>query len=101
MTDLMDYNKLRFRSKGHDNVIDLFENGFENTIAICYSTIFSTCEQFGDKFELACEKNVCLIDPEIIETVSRNPGQFGWTATNYSEFWGRTLSDGVTFRLVL
>lgn len=62
--------------------------------------LFSTCEKSGDKVELRCENNICLLDPEIIETVSRNPAQFGWTATNYSDFWGRTLIDGVKFRCV-
>ncbi|XP_050510124.1 tubulointerstitial nephritis antigen-like [Diabrotica virgifera virgifera] len=49
--------------------------------------------------ELLCERNVCLVDQNIIETVNRNPDEFGWTAQNYSEFWGRTLDDGVQFRL--
>ncbi|KAJ8947883.1 hypothetical protein NQ318_010029 [Aromia moschata] len=45
-----------------------------------------------------CTKDVCLIDPEIINTVNDDVTR-GWTASNYSEFWGRTLDDGVKLRL--
>ncbi|CAG9855972.1 unnamed protein product [Phyllotreta striolata] len=58
------------------------------------------CEQMPNKeLELLCETNVCLVDQSIIEGVNRDTDRVGWTATNYSQFWGRTLDDGVKLRL--
>ncbi|CAH1163468.1 unnamed protein product [Phaedon cochleariae] len=54
------------------------------------------CEAEG---KLLCDTNVCMIDPNITSVINRNPELFGWTASNYTEFWGRTLDDGITFRL--
>ncbi|XP_019881743.2 tubulointerstitial nephritis antigen-like [Aethina tumida] len=56
------------------------------------------CTVSGTKAILECEDNICLQDERIIETVNRSPN-YGWTAANYSEFWGRTLSDGISLRL--
>ena len=44
-----------------------------------------------------CEQNECMIDPNLIETI--NQGNYLWTASNYTEFWGRKLSDGILYRL--
>jgi len=44
-----------------------------------------------------CEEKECLIEPELIEIINR--GDYSWRASNYSEFWGRDLSDGITYRL--
>ncbi|XP_074042545.1 secreted Wg-interacting molecule [Leptinotarsa decemlineata] len=69
----------------------------EKVIVNCNECI---CESAGrDKVELLCETNVCLMDPMITETINRNPEKFGWTAANYSEFWGRTLDEGIKLRL--
>lgn len=43
-------------------------------------------------------RTTCLIESNIIETINREY-PYGWTASNYSEFWGRTLADGVGKRL--
>ncbi|KAJ8925455.1 hypothetical protein NQ315_009289 [Exocentrus adspersus] len=45
-----------------------------------------------------CETNKCLIDGNIIKTINEE-SPYGWTATNYSEFYGRTLADGIGLRL--
>ncbi|XP_056640720.1 tubulointerstitial nephritis antigen-like [Diorhabda sublineata] len=52
-----------------------------------------------ERGDLMCEQNVCIIDSNIIETINRDPENFGWTATNYSQFWGHTLDEGVQYRL--
>lgn len=44
-----------------------------------------------------CEENPCLINPKIINAVNR--GIYGWTAGNYSHFWGLTLDQGIQYRL--
>ncbi|XP_022089021.1 uncharacterized peptidase C1-like protein F26E4.3 [Acanthaster planci] len=44
-----------------------------------------------------CEAKVCLVQPEVAERVNVN--EIGWTAGNYSEFWGMTLAEGFQFRL--
>lgn len=56
----------------------------------------------GDKMEFLCERNTCIIDSNIIDGVNNNLENYGWTAANnYSEFWGRTLDDGITYRYIL
>ncbi|NWT01039.1 TINAL protein, partial [Mionectes macconnelli] len=44
-----------------------------------------------------CEDHACLMDGELIDAVNR--GNYGWRATNYSQFWGMTLEDGIRHRL--
>lgn len=53
----------------------------------------------GNKLEMVCENNICLVEPEIVNTVNQLSTKYGWTATNYSKFWGRSLEDGITLRL--
>lgn len=60
---------------------------------------FSHCEM--DRRGAICEKNVCLVDLELIERInvdgpSRN---LHWRAANYSMFWGHTLKEGLQKRL--
>ncbi|CAH2000246.1 unnamed protein product [Acanthoscelides obtectus] len=57
------------------------------------------CTDVGGRLEMLCERNVCLIDTNIIESVNLEQDMLGWRATNYSEFWGRTLDEGVRYRL--
>ncbi|CAG7731847.1 unnamed protein product [Allacma fusca] len=49
------------------------------------------------EMEFLCERDPCMIDPGLIDTV--NEGNYDWTSSNYSEFWGRKLSDGILYRL--
>ncbi|XP_004644684.1 tubulointerstitial nephritis antigen [Octodon degus] len=44
-----------------------------------------------------CSQHACLVRPELIEHI--NQGDYGWTAHNYTQFWGMTLEDGFTLRL--
>lgn len=58
------------------------------------------CVQMGpNQFELLCEDNPCIVDPVLIENVNAEQDKTGWYASNYSEFWGRKLNDGLTLRL--
>ncbi|XP_029159391.1 uncharacterized peptidase C1-like protein F26E4.3 isoform X1 [Nylanderia fulva] len=57
------------------------------------------CSSLGKRAEVLCEENRCLIDPELIEEINLQEQTLGWQASNYSEFWGRTLKDGVQLRL--
>lgn len=57
------------------------------------------CGKIGDNVELLCETNKCLIEPEMVNTVNQMSSRYGWQAANYSQFWGRTLSDGIRLRL--
>jgi len=47
--------------------------------------------------ELICEKQACLVEEAVINNVN-SQRQLGWQASNYSIFWGRTLSDGILYR---
>uniref|UniRef100_A0A915DUK6 LITAF domain-containing protein n=1 Tax=Ditylenchus dipsaci TaxID=166011 RepID=A0A915DUK6_9BILA len=55
--------------------------------------IVSTC--LGNRWQ--CDQNVCLIQESLLNQVQL--GHFSWTAQNYSKFWGRTLEDGINYRL--
>nr|XP_011755073.1 tubulointerstitial nephritis antigen isoform X4 [Macaca nemestrina] len=55
----------------------------------------NSCTCSGQQWK--CSQHVCLVRPELIEQV--NKGDYGWTAQNYSQFWGMTLEDGFKFRL--
>nr|XP_056702937.1 tubulointerstitial nephritis antigen-like [Euleptes europaea] len=44
-----------------------------------------------------CESHACLMNGELIDAVNR--GNYGWTASNYSQFWGMTLEEGLQYRL--
>ena len=49
-----------------------------------------------------CSNNKCITDPSILDKIGVhfNPSasHYGWSAANYSMFWGRTLSDGLMLR---
>ncbi|XP_037043347.1 uncharacterized peptidase C1-like protein F26E4.3 isoform X2 [Bradysia coprophila] len=45
-----------------------------------------------------CETNVCLIDKDLITNVN-SIHQLGWSASNYTEFWGRKYQEGLDLRL--
>lgn len=53
-----------------------------------------------DKLEMLCERNVCLMEENIINTVNDMSEHYGWTASNYSEFWGRHLDEGIKLRYI-
>ncbi|CAG9531052.1 unnamed protein product [Cercopithifilaria johnstoni] len=44
-----------------------------------------------------CDDAPCLIQEDLLLKVQH--GRYTWTARNYSEFWGRTLEDGIRHRL--
>ncbi|KFM62772.1 Tubulointerstitial nephritis antigen-like protein, partial [Stegodyphus mimosarum] len=57
-----------------------------------------TCQlKENEILDFACEQNVCLVRSELINTI--NDGRYGWKASNYSIFWGKTLNDGIKHRL--
>ncbi|XP_027794071.2 tubulointerstitial nephritis antigen [Marmota flaviventris] len=55
----------------------------------------NSCTCSGQQWK--CSQHTCLVRPELIEHV--NQGDYGWTAQNYSQFWGMTLEEGFKFRL--
>ncbi|CAN7942287.1 unnamed protein product [Ixodes pacificus] len=60
--------------------------------------ISSTCRQVTEsQTRLDCEDRPCLVRPELIREI--NTGNFGWTASNYSFFYGKLLEDGFRYRL--
>lgn len=56
----------------------------------------STCQGNGNT---VCEQNICLIDDNLIHNVNTISHTLGWTAYNYSEFWGRKYQEGLDLRL--
>ncbi|KAJ1519663.1 hypothetical protein ONE63_004929 [Megalurothrips usitatus] len=81
-----------------------------------------SCVQMKLRPEMLCNRDKCLIDEDLVDLDSLRGGPsssssssgvgggFGsgggpsrlqrrWTAANYSEFWGRSLEDGVSLRL--
>ncbi|XP_017768162.1 PREDICTED: tubulointerstitial nephritis antigen-like [Nicrophorus vespilloides] len=55
------------------------------------------CEEVNGRMEMLCDQNECIINTDIMSSV--NQLSYGWTASNHSEFWGRTLNDGIRLRL--
>ncbi|ODM92974.1 putative peptidase C1-like protein F26E4.3 [Orchesella cincta] len=49
------------------------------------------------EYELLCERDPCIIEPNLIQTL--NEGDYSWSASNYSELWGRKLADGLLYKL--
>ncbi|XP_066951283.1 uncharacterized peptidase C1-like protein F26E4.3 [Macrobrachium rosenbergii] len=48
--------------------------------------------------QLSCDQDTCMIDARVISEVNLAPRQFGWTAANYSEYWGRKARDGLVLK---
>lgn len=48
---------------------------------------------------VSCTENVCLVDDEILTQLQHLERSVGWTASNYSEWWGRTYDEGKVLRL--
>lgn len=76
-------------------------NRFAYLLSVNSSTIhvrsFSKCTVMGRDTEVFCEQHRCLQTPELIDEI--NSQDLSWRARNYSEFWGRTLDEGVKLRL--
>ncbi|XP_039594791.1 tubulointerstitial nephritis antigen-like isoform X1 [Polypterus senegalus] len=68
-------------------------NEYEDGKIIKDNCNFCTCRQ--SLWE--CSEFVCLIRQELIDSI--NGHQVGWTAGNYSQFWGMTLEEGIKHRL--
>ncbi|KAG5678378.1 hypothetical protein PVAND_008058 [Polypedilum vanderplanki] len=48
---------------------------------------------------VTCEEDVCLSDVNVINDINRNAASLGWKAYNYTEFYGKKLKEGLTYRL--
>jgi len=59
----------------------------------------SRCRKIDETPTLICNHSECLIDPSLLDAIRNQSRQFGWSAKNYSEFWGRTYDDGLKWRL--
>uniref|UniRef100_A0A8C6QRG1 Tubulointerstitial nephritis antigen-like n=1 Tax=Nannospalax galili TaxID=1026970 RepID=A0A8C6QRG1_NANGA len=55
----------------------------------------NSCTCSGQQWQ--CSQHACLVHKEVIDHI--NEGDYGWTAQNYSQFWGMTLEEGFKFRL--
>lgn len=60
---------------------------------------FSKCSSLGRRAEVLCEENRCLIENDIIDGLNYESQDLGWQSGNHSEFWGKTLDDGIQLRL--
>ncbi|XP_066999671.2 uncharacterized peptidase C1-like protein F26E4.3 [Anabrus simplex] len=60
---------------------------------------YCNCTAIGDQAEFLCERNECLVEPEIIQGVNDREYNLGWRASNFTEFWGRRLDEGISLRL--
>lgn len=61
--------------------------------------IFSKCSSLGTRAEVLCEENRCLMDNDLLDELNIQSDDLNWRAGNYSEFWGRTLNEGIELRL--
>uniref|UniRef100_A0A7E4VXS9 SMB domain-containing protein n=1 Tax=Panagrellus redivivus TaxID=6233 RepID=A0A7E4VXS9_PANRE len=54
-----------------------------------------TCTCVGNRWQ--CNGEACLIQEDLLKKVSN--GRYSWRPTNYTKFWGRSLEDGIRYRL--
>jgi len=47
---------------------------------------------------MQCEQVQCLVEPDTIDRVNGHRN-LGWSAANYSTFWGRALHEGKKYKL--
>lgn len=66
---------------------------YEDGFSIKENCNYCTCKQKA----WICTKKVCLVHQEMIQSI--NSRHVGWTASNYSHFWGMTLDEGIRYRL--
>jgi hypothetical protein len=57
---------------------------------------FSKCRANGIA---ECEKDACLSEANVINNINRESRSLGWKAYNYTEFYGKKLKEGLTYRL--
>lgn len=82
--------------KGQDY---LLRQTVKDNCNLCKCEVIEDVRNNKTRPDMVCERHVCLVQPDLIDSVNRNNDKFGFVATNYSKFWGRTLEDGITFRL--
>ncbi|XP_075985293.1 secreted Wg-interacting molecule [Anticarsia gemmatalis] len=46
----------------------------------------------------SCSQEACIIDGEVISRVNQDP-RLGWRAYNYTQFYGKKLTDGLIYKL--
>lgn len=61
-----------------------------------FKTFNSKCRSNG---RADCEDDPCLADAEMVKNINRDKSILGWTAHAYTEFIGRKLKEGLTYRL--
>ncbi|XP_076766846.1 putative peptidase C1-like protein F26E4.3 [Xylocopa sonorina] len=79
--------------QGHDYTVG---QTFKINCNICKCTVVDLAPK------IVCEQNRCLQESRLIDEINYSKNRFrylSWTARNYSEFWGRTLKEGVQLRL--
>ncbi|KAG0715904.1 putative peptidase C1-like protein F26E4.3 [Chionoecetes opilio] len=59
-----------------------------------YTFNCNKCTCLGGRMD--CEDDQCLVDRDLIREV--NHVRIGWTATNYSTFWGKKAKEGIAQR---
>uniref|UniRef100_A0A8C1EHI7 Tubulointerstitial nephritis antigen-like 1 n=2 Tax=Cyprinus carpio TaxID=7962 RepID=A0A8C1EHI7_CYPCA len=77
---------------------DLFCN---RTVSDCCPDFWSHCLGTTPPYPPNCKFSgchyACLIEDDMIHEINRRG--YGWRASNYSQFWGMTLDEGLRYRL--
>uniref|UniRef100_A0A8C1XTA8 Tubulointerstitial nephritis antigen-like 1 n=1 Tax=Cyprinus carpio TaxID=7962 RepID=A0A8C1XTA8_CYPCA len=77
---------------------DLFCN---RTVSDCCPDFWSHCLGTTPPYPPNCKfsgcHHACLIEDDMIQEINRRG--YGWRASNYSQFWGMTLDEGLRYRL--
>ena len=47
---------------------------------------------------MRCDTHRCMINDKMIRDINRGSRQYGWSSANYTDFWGKKLSDGLTLK---
>ena len=51
--------------------------------------------------EVLCTTSQCLVEGEVVEELREGEGRglYNWRPSNYTQFWGRSLEEGVRGKL--
>ncbi|ESO94490.1 hypothetical protein LOTGIDRAFT_118077 [Lottia gigantea] len=66
-------------------------------INILCNVYWFKCTKLHFSSHWECSNDDCLLEADHITQI--NNGPYSWVASNYSDFWGLTLEDGVKYRL--
>lgn len=73
--------------------------GASNIISVLIDFFIGSKCDYDRSGSWICEQDPCLMDENMINDINGQSRNLGWSAKNYSIFYGRKLRDGLSLRL--